>query len=78
MKKTRFTENQIIAILKEGGAGIQVKESCRKHGISDATFFELSSVVPHRCPSPFCFDLFGQILVVRHGAPVGLIRSPSW
>ena len=43
MKKTRFTENQIIAILKEGEAGIQVKEICRKHGISDATYYNWKS-----------------------------------
>lgn len=39
MKKTRFAENQIIPILKEGEAGVQVKEICRKHGISDATYY---------------------------------------
>ena len=43
MKKTRFTENQIIAILKEGEAGVQVKEICRKHGISDATYYTWKS-----------------------------------
>jgi putative transposase len=43
MKKTRFTENQIIAILKEGEAGIQVKEICRKYGISDATYYNWKS-----------------------------------
>jgi putative transposase len=43
MKKTRFTENQIIAILKEGEVGIQVKEICRKHGISDATYYNWKS-----------------------------------
>lgn len=43
MKKTRFSENQIIAILKEGEAGIQVKEICRKHGISDATYYNWKS-----------------------------------
>ena len=43
MKKTRFTENQIIAILKEGETGIQVKEICRKHGISDATYYNWKS-----------------------------------
>ena len=43
MKKTRFTENQIITILKEGEAGIQVKEICRKHGISDATYYNWKS-----------------------------------
>ena len=43
MKKTRFTENQIIAIIKEGEAGVQVKEICRKHGISDATYYTWKS-----------------------------------
>jgi len=39
MKKARFTETQIIGILKEADAGIPVKEICRKHGISDATYY---------------------------------------
>lgn len=38
MKKSRFSEEQIIAVLKEHAAGIAVAELCRKHGISDATF----------------------------------------
>jgi putative transposase len=38
MKKSRFSEEQIIGILKEGQAGLPVAEICRKHGISDATF----------------------------------------
>mgnify|MGYP005706750039 CR=1 FL=1 len=37
--KKRFTEEQIINILKKGEAGIPVKEICRQHGISDATFY---------------------------------------
>lgn len=37
--KKRFTEEQIITILKEAEAGLPVKELCRKHGISDATFY---------------------------------------
>jgi len=39
MKKTRFTETQIIAILKEVEAGMLVKDVCRTHGISDATYY---------------------------------------
>ncbi len=37
--KKRFTDEQIIAVLKETEAGIPVKELCRKHNISDATFY---------------------------------------
>ena len=38
MTRTRHTEEQIIAVLKDTQAGIGVHELCRKHGISDATF----------------------------------------
>ena len=39
LKKSRFTENQIVAVLKEGEAGMPVAELCRKHGISNATYY---------------------------------------
>ena len=39
MKKTRFTETQIVSILNQQEAGRSVKEICREHGISDATFY---------------------------------------
>jgi putative transposase len=39
MKKTRYTEEQIVSILKEGEAGVTVTELSRKYGISDATYY---------------------------------------
>ena len=39
MKGKRFTEEQIIAVLKESEAGAKTKELCRRHGISEATFY---------------------------------------
>jgi len=39
MKKSRFSEEKIIAILKQAGSGVRVAELARKHGISEATFY---------------------------------------
>ena len=40
MKKARYTESQIFKILKEAESGIAVPELCRKHGMSDASFYK--------------------------------------
>lgn len=40
MKKSRYTDNQIISILKQAEAGAPVPELCREHGISSATFYK--------------------------------------
>ncbi|GAL10953.1 mobile element protein [Vibrio astriarenae] len=43
MKKSRYTETQIVKILKEVEAGRKVNEVCREYGISDATYYNWKS-----------------------------------
>ena len=40
MKKSRYSDSQIISILKQAEAGAPVTELCREHGMSDATFYK--------------------------------------
>lgn len=43
MRKSRFTEAQVMAILGEGEAGLPVAQVCRQHGISAATYYQWKS-----------------------------------
>ena len=43
MKKSRFSETQIVSILKEVESGLKVEQVCRKHGISSATYYNWKS-----------------------------------
>ncbi len=40
MKKSRFTDSQIMAVLKQSEAGMPVPDLCREHGVSTATFYK--------------------------------------
>lgn len=43
MRKSRFTEEQIIGMINEQGAGLPTAEVCRKHGLSPVTFYKLKA-----------------------------------
>ena len=66
MRKSRFSEEQIIGILKLAEAGVAVSELCRQNAISDATFYKWQSK-------------FGGVDAVGSPSPAGVsIHAPRW
>lgn len=43
MRKSRFSDEQIIAMIREHESGVKTADICRKHGLSDATFYKLKA-----------------------------------
>ena len=54
-EESKFTENQIVGILGEGEAGLPVAELCRKHGISNATYYQWKSKYSGVSASESCY-----------------------
>ena len=68
MKGSRFTETQVVSILKEADAGASVKEICRRHGISPATWHPCKS----KCGGMGASERreAASFLVAKHGLSV--------
>ncbi len=59
MKKSRFTESQILAVLRQAEVGCLVLDLCREHGISTATFYKCALPPIPVSPEARVFGLFG-------------------
>ena len=68
MRNSRFTESRIVAILKEGEAGVALSEVTRKHGISRATYFKASEVRRGGRSGPVDFGLIQVLRSKRRSA----------
>ncbi|GKY89228.1 hypothetical protein STA1M1_30970 [Sinisalibacter aestuarii] len=66
MKRSRFSKEQISGILKEHQAGLGAKELCRKHGISDATFYKWRSKYGGMEASDACIGERRSALPIRN------------
>ncbi len=74
MKKARFTESQIVAILKEADAGLPVGEVIRKHGISSASYYKWKAKYGGLDASEFKRESL-PILALENKAMKGLITK---
>lgn len=74
MKKSRFTDGQILAILKQGESGVPVADLCREHGISNATYYIYGRLF--RCK--MFFELYGRDFGCKHLSGVtGVMVRPN-
>ncbi len=75
MRKSKFTESQIVAILKEGEAGMPVAEVCRKHGISSPTYYAWKSKYAGATVSDL--TRMRELEVENAQADVGLLKKAN-
>lgn len=61
MKKSRYSDNQILSILKQAGAGTPVAELCREHGMSSAAFYKWRAEYGVGRNSPQTENGFGSV-----------------
>jgi putative transposase len=65
MKRSRFSDEQIIGILKEQEASAVTADVCRRHGISEATFYKWKATLNALVRTSAVYDLVGPVLEVR-------------
>ncbi len=81
MRKSKFTESQIVGILAEGESGLAVGDVCRKHGISNATYYQWKSkYAVYGMPMRSYVDklVSDGVTPILMGCLVGGAGSPFW
>ena len=80
MKRSKFTEEQIIAILREQEAGAKTAEVCRRHGISGATFYawkaKFGGMEPSEAKRLKALEDENAKLKATPGAPAATLPTP--
>ena len=77
MKGQRFSEEQIIAVLKESEAGAKTKEHCRRHGVSEPTFYNWKANYARLPAAAVCYPLQEVDWEARNEKPPAVSRRGS-